>query len=120
MRDRVLFHSFFIAQVDRQYMPPIPDAVAAAPEVHAVLLENATFRVLDVRVPPGAKTKMHSHPENVSYVLKGGKMRFIAPDGSTKEIELTHGQVTAPGPGAHVVENIGATEVQVIQVELKR
>ena len=101
-------------------MHPIPDAVAAAPEVHTVLLENATFRVLDVRVPPGAKTAMHAHPENVSYVLKGGSMRFTAPDGTTREVHLAPGQAAAAAPNAHIVENIGATEIHVIQIELKR
>lgn len=101
-------------------MHPIPDAVTAAPEVHRVLLENPTFRVLDVRVPPGAKTALHAHPENVSYILKGGSMRFTAPDGAVREVQLVPGQVTAPGPGAHVVENTGTTEIHVIQVELKR
>ena|SRR3989344_4682342 len=97
-----------------------PDAVTAAPEFHTVLLDNATFRVLDVRVPPGKKSAMHAHPENVSYVLKGGKMRFTTPDGSRKEIELNAGQVTAPGAGAHMVENTGSTEIHVVQIELKR
>ncbi|HLD63969.1 MAG TPA: hypothetical protein VI913_03700 [Candidatus Peribacteraceae bacterium] len=97
----------------------IPDAVSAAPEVHAVVFENETFRVLDVKVPRQAVTAMHSHPKNICYVLAGGTLRFTLPEGSIDDLQLKIGQVTSSNGGAHIVENIGSTEVHVIQVELK-
>ena len=101
-------------------MSEIPDAITAAPEVHATLLENRTFRILNVRVPPGTKTALHAHPENATYVLKGGALKFTMPDGSVKEVTLTAGQALASAANAHIVENIGTEEIHVIQVELKR
>lgn len=40
-------------------------------------------------------------------------------DGTVKEVSLTANQVTQ-GEGSHVVENIGATEVRVLQIEFKQ
>lgn len=37
------------------------DAMVAAPEFHAVLLEDDRVRVLDGRVPPGATVPVHTH-----------------------------------------------------------
>lgn len=94
------------------------DAVGAAGEVHKTVFENEKIRVLDVVVPIGFKTAMHWHPKNMGYVLAAGKLRFILLDGIIKEVELTDGQVTS-GEGSHIVENIGDTEVRVLQVEFK-
>lgn len=94
------------------------DAVGAAGEIHKAIFENEKIRVLDVVVPVGFKTAMHWHPKNMGYVLTSGKLRFILPDGIIKEVELTDGQVTS-GEGSHIVENIGDTEVRVLQVEFK-
>lgn len=77
------------------------------------------MRVLKVTVKPGDKADMHWHPENINYVLKLGKLRFTKPDGSTIDIGLKEGQVTSSPESSHAVENIGDTEVQTVQVELK-
>ena len=94
------------------------DAVSAAPEVHKAVFENDKIRVLDVVVPKGYKSASHWHPKNMGYVLKVGKLRFTLPDGAVKEVQLTEGQVTS-GEGSHIVENIGDTEVRVLQIEFK-
>jgi hypothetical protein len=36
---------------------------------------------------------MHSHPSAVVYVLKGGRVKYSMPDGSTKISELKTGEV---------------------------
>lgn len=94
------------------------DAVSAAPEVHKAVFENDSVRMLDVVVPVGYKSASHWHPKNTCYVLAPGKLRFTLPDGTTKDVELSEGQVTQGG-GSHVVENVGTTEVRVLQVEFK-
>lgn len=95
------------------------DAVTIAPHLHEVIFENDKMRVLKVTVKPGDKADMHWHPENINYILRPGKLRFTKPDGSTADIELTEGQVTSSPESLHAVENIGETEVQTVQVELK-
>ena len=95
------------------------DAVTIAPHVHKVIFENEKLRVLKVAIKPGEIAEMHWHPENINYVLSGGKLRFTKTDGKNVETILNEGQVTSSGSGSHVVENIGNTEVQTVQIELK-
>lgn len=95
------------------------DAVTIAPHLHEVIFENDKMRVLKVTVKPGDTADMHWHPENINYILKSGKLRFTRPDGSTVEVDLTEGQVTSSPESSHAVENIGDSEVQTVQVELK-
>lgn len=93
------------------------DSVSVAPEVHKNIYEDASIRILDVIVPAGYKSPEHWHPRNVGYVIQGGTLRFTLPD-AVKDVSLTEKQVTK-GEGAHIVENIGETEVRVVQVEFK-
>jgi mannose-6-phosphate isomerase-like protein (cupin superfamily) len=95
------------------------DAVTIAPHIHQVIFENEKFRVLKVTVRPADKADMHWHPENINYILKPGTLRFAKPDGSKMDVELTDGHVTSSPESSHSVENIGITEVQTIQVEMK-
>ena len=47
------------------------DVAKVSPETHRVLLENEHVRVFDVRVKPGEKVGMHSHPVGIlgKYIL---------------------------------------------------
>jgi len=97
----------------------IDDIVKISPDVHRVLFENAAIRVLEVTVQPGAKVPMHTNPENVNYIVKPGTLRLINPDGSSVDLDLAERQVIPAPVGRHAVENIGATEVRTICIELK-
>lgn len=95
------------------------DAVTIAPHLHEIIFENDKMRVLKVTVKPGDKADMHWHPENINYIVSPGRLRFTKPDGSTVDVDLADGQVTSSPESSHAVENIGETEVQTVQVELK-
>jgi quercetin dioxygenase-like cupin family protein len=97
----------------------VDDIVKISPDVHHVLFENAVIRVLEVTVKPGAKVPMHTNPENVNYIVKPGTLRLINPDGSSVDIELAERQVIPAPVGRHAVENVGASEVRTICIELK-
>lgn len=102
-------------------MNPQQDAVTIAPDLHEVIFENDKIRVLKVTVKPRDKAAMHWHPENINYILASGKLKFTKPDGTVAEVELTEGQVTSsPTASSHEVENVGESEVQTIQVEMKQ
>ncbi len=94
------------------------DAVSAAGDAHKNIFENEKIRVLDVHVPIKYKSASHWHPKNMSYVLTGGQLRFVLPDGMIREVVLSNGQVNQ-GEGSHTVENIGDTDIRIIQIEFK-
>jgi quercetin dioxygenase-like cupin family protein len=97
----------------------IDDIVKISPDVHQVLFENNVIRVLEVTVKPGTKVPMHTNPENVNYIVKPGTLRLIEPDGSSMDIDLAERQVIPAPVGRHAVENVGASEVRTICIELK-
>ena len=72
-------------------------AVVNAATIH-VTLENTRVRVLEAKLPPGAKEKLHSHPAYVIYVIEGGKIRNHAADGATSESELVSRRDAVPRP----------------------
>jgi quercetin dioxygenase-like cupin family protein len=93
--------------------------VAGGAEAHKVLLDNDQVRVLDVRIPPGQKIAMHSHPANVVYYVTDYKLKGTSPDGKTAIREGKAGTALSFGPTTHAVENVGDTEVHLVQVEMK-
>jgi quercetin dioxygenase-like cupin family protein len=98
----------------------VDDIVEISPDVHKVIFENDTIRLLEVTVKPGATVPMHTNPENVNYILEGGTLRLINPDGSGVDVPLAERQVIPAPVGRHAVENIGQTAVRTLCIELKR
>ena len=103
------------------------DAVTAAPEHHRILLDNPTVRVLETRITPGQTVPLHTHQwPAVYYILSAGD--FIRRD--DRGTVLADSRTTPPGPGAgqavwspplgpHTLENVGATPIHIISVEVK-
>ena len=56
-----------------------------------VLAEDQKVRVLRYAPKKGDKTPIHSPPSSVVYVVKGGRVKYRLPDGSTKIVELKTG-----------------------------
>ena len=81
--------------------------------------ENEQVRVLEVALPPGAQEQLHSHPNYVTYVISGGKVRNHFPDGKVSDADFETGAVVYRDAVTHWGENIGPTTVRVILVELK-
>jgi quercetin dioxygenase-like cupin family protein len=98
---------------------PIPDAVAANPEVYKVLKENAHVRVLEVRVARGGSTKLHAHPDHTVYIVKGGTIEFTDADGKAMRVELKAGEVMESPALVHAGKNVGKTELVGVITELK-
>ena len=83
-----------------------------------VVAENDKVRVLRYAPAAGDKSAMHSHPEAVVVVLKGGRVRYTFPDGTQKVIELKTGDAMIRPPVTHVDEALDPVEC--ILVEIKR
>src|SRR5580698_1328094 len=69
-----------------------------------VLAEDDRVRVLEYSPKKGDKTPMHSHPESVVFVVKGGRVKYTLPDGSTKIAELKAGEALLRPPVTHADE----------------
>jgi quercetin dioxygenase-like cupin family protein len=91
------------------------------------VLENDHVRVLDTHIAPGATTPLHTHRWPAAlYVLSGDD--YVRRDDQghvlldTREAELLGAGPAfwSPPLGPHTLENIGAAEIHVVMVELKR
>ena len=103
---------------------PVPaeqvDALKASPANFRLLLENDHVRVLEYALGPGARDQWHTHPARVSYVVAGGTVRVTAADGRSFVVDEKAGDTTWSDPAPrHFVENVGATAVKTLLVEVK-
>lgn len=108
--------------------PDSLDALAAAPEVHSLLLENDDVRVLETRIAPGETVPLHTHRwPSVLYVLSTGHV--VRRDGEGRVLTDTRATDTLPELGTavwlaamppHTVENVDSSEIRLLNVELKR
>ncbi len=112
---------------ETQEWPDELDALVAAPAHHRLVFENDPVRVLDTRIGPGDKVPIHTHRwPSVYYVLSSAQ--FVRRDGDGEVLldtrvleqpfELPPAVWSEPLP-PHSLENVGATELHVVSVELK-
>ena len=83
-----------------------------------VLAEDQKVRVLRYAPHKGDKTPIHSHPSAVVYVLKGGRVKYTMPDGSTKISVLKTGEALIRPPITHSDEALD--DVEAILIEIKQ
>ena len=106
--------------------PDALDAVVAAPAHHTVLLENAQVRVLDTRILPGDTVPLHTHRwPSVLYVLSWSDFVRRDEQGTvtldSRAAAMTPPKVVwSPALPPHTLENVGASEIHIISVELKQ
>jgi quercetin dioxygenase-like cupin family protein len=104
------------------------DAVTAAPAHHLRLLENPHVRVLETRIAPGESVPLHAHAwPAVHYFLSAGHIvrrdaqGRVEYDSRQNPTAARAGQALwSPPLTAHTLENVGATEIHVITVEVKQ
>jgi quercetin dioxygenase-like cupin family protein len=82
-----------------------------------VLAEDAKVRVLQYKPMKGDKTPVHSHPYSVVYVIKGGRVKYTLPDGSSRIAELKSGETLLRPPTIHSDEALD--DVETILIEIK-
>ena len=94
------------------------DFLEAAPTQTKVLVENDKVRVIEVKFKKGDKVPMHSHPDIVLYVIKGGKTRFFDESGKMMESMSKDGSAAFRPATTHAHEHLD--DVHAIVVELKQ
>jgi beta-alanine degradation protein BauB len=82
-----------------------------------VLAEDQKVRVLRYTPSKGDKTPMHSHPSAVVYVLKGGRVKYTLPDGTTRITELKTGEALIRPPVTHSDEALDAIETILVEIK---
>jgi hypothetical protein len=112
---------------DDAQWPAELDALVAAPAHHTLLFENERVRVLDTHIAPGDRTPIHTHRwPGVLYILSWTTFVRYDAQGGVLLDSRTVPALQAPPPAIwsaplppHALENIGATELHLIAVELK-
>ena len=84
-----------------------------------VIMENDRVRVSKILFKPKDKIPLHSHPDHVVYVIKGGEIKITA-SGKTDVPNLKTGQAIFFKAQSHEVENTGKNDVGLLVVELKK
>ena len=114
------------ARSDAQIWPEELDALIAASKHHVLLFENEAVRVLDTRVGPGETVPLHTHRwPSALYFMSWSD--FVRRDAEGKVVadsraagKLPEGSAVWSGPlMPHTLENVGASELRTISVELK-
>jgi len=111
---------------DRTNWPAELDAIVAAPQYHAVSLENDAVRVLDTSVPPGHTVPLHTHRWPAVHTILSWS-DFVRRDAAGAILadsrslpRPAQGSVAWSGPmPPHTLENVGEQELRVISIELK-
>lgn len=96
------------------------DAVRVEPDKHTVEFENEYVRVVRVRYPAHARSRMHEHPQGVSVALTDCHWRITTPDGRTSIVERKAGDVGWKDASRHAAENASDSPIETINVEVKR
>lgn len=98
----------------------IGDAIAVAPDMHTVLLDNDRVRVLEYAGGPGDRAEMHSHPDNVVYHLEGScRARATGPDGQAREFDVEPGMCLWSPASAHIFEFVSGEPARGLIIELR-
>jgi hypothetical protein len=114
------------ALVARWPWPESLDALSAAPQHHALLLETEHVRVLETRIPPGDRVPVHTHRwPSVLYVVSWSDFLRYDEDGKLVVDSRVAGDspptvIWSPPLPPHSLRNVGSTEIRVISVELKQ
>jgi quercetin dioxygenase-like cupin family protein len=95
------------------------DPMKVASNVTGLLIENDRVRVLRAKWKVGEKAAMHSHPDHVMYVVKGGRIKLTQPSGKADTMDLETGKAIFMKAQTHEVTNVGKTDVEMIVTELK-
>ncbi|MBZ5575154.1 MAG: hypothetical protein LAP40_01180 [Acidobacteriia bacterium] len=103
------------------------DALIADPAHHKLVMQNERVRVLETIIPAGAHTAVHTHRwPSVLYMLSVSDFLRYDDRGAVITDSRTQAQPTPKGGAVYVppmpphsVQNIGSSEIRMINVEWK-
>lgn len=86
---------------------------------YAVVLDNASVRVLKVTYPVGAKSAMHQHPDSIIVPLAAAKVRFTMADKTSQDVEMASESASYSAAVTHSPANIGTGPIEGLLIEFK-
>jgi len=112
---------------DSDPWPEHLDALVAAPEHHTLLFENDVVRMLDTHIKAGDRTPVHTHRWPAAlYILSWSSfVRWDARGEIVLDSRIVPSLANAPQAlwsqalVPHSLENVGASDLHVISVEIK-
>jgi quercetin dioxygenase-like cupin family protein len=95
-----------------------PACYDASPDVYQLIAENASFRVIAASWDPGQRDDWHEHPPLAAYFLTDVDGKLHYPDGSSKAVKGSAGEVKLLAEGeVHYFEHVGAEECRMVLIE---
>ena len=106
-----------VLDVELLNRPQSPSPAAAA----AIAAENPSARIYNWVLAPGAKSAMHTHVRPYLIVAATGiTLKMTAPDGLSLTYDLKRGDFHwVDTKIIHTLANVGSTEGQILEIELK-
>ena len=102
------------------------DALIADSKHHKLIMENERVRVLETVIPAGARTAVHTHRwPSVLYMLSVSEfLRYddrgnVITDSRANPPQPVGAAVFVPPMAPHSVQNIGSSDIRMINVEWK-
>jgi uncharacterized RmlC-like cupin family protein len=97
-------------------------ALSTALPAADALIDNESVRILKAVDEPHHKSAMHKHESNrVMIYLDSGDITLTYADGHQDKQHWKKNEVAwSPAAGPHTSENVGASPVRVIEIELKK
>lgn len=93
------------------------DAVEVDAKHFRVEYQDPKMRAVREILPAGETAPMHSHPERITVVVRGAKLRITDASGKTEFIDAKPGEVAHLDPQTHTVTNVGSTVFEEVSTE---
>ena len=86
-------------------------------KIHA---DSLGIKLYEVTLQPGDSVGMHTHPDNIVYVLEGGTGVLTLKDGTSQTVEFIKGMGILGGPATHSGKNTGTTIIKLLVADIYR
>jgi hypothetical protein len=104
------------------------DALAAAPDHHTLLFENDWVRMLDTRISAGDQTPLHTHRWPAALYLislsdflrRDDKGSVLLDSRTVPALKNPPSALWSEPLPPHSLQNVGADDLRIIAVEVKR
>lgn len=95
-----------------------PDPMELDQHVYRVVFANDVVRLLEATFRPGEGVARHRHPQNVLYVVEGGRLSVSQNGLPPRVVDIETGEASEFFALEHAVTNVGTNEVKVLVLEV--